>query len=226
MNARTFSNAMDELDEKYIMEALRCQKKAKKPGWVRWGVLAACLSMVATLGAWLLTGKPETIALSSGESLVFTKAESITRANLDMDATVRTLTEDELQAVFPGLPVTGHALFTTGDHQLLGVEGNIGNLKMVISATEQSILDTVIAGREACAEVGGIGVRAGYFLTDRNSKWERNVIYYATFQLGGSTIYLENAGPEAHREAVKAELAAVLETMIGWGGLNLDAIQG
>lgn len=43
MNAKKFSDAMSELDSKYIDEALNYRKKTKKPAWVKWGAMAACL---------------------------------------------------------------------------------------------------------------------------------------------------------------------------------------
>ena len=49
MNVKKFSNAMSELDTKYVDEALNYKKKAKKPGWIKWGAMAACLC-VAIIG--------------------------------------------------------------------------------------------------------------------------------------------------------------------------------
>lgn len=46
MNAKKFSDAMSELDSKYIDEALDYKKKAKKPVWVKWGAMAACLCLI------------------------------------------------------------------------------------------------------------------------------------------------------------------------------------
>ena len=43
MNTKKFSDAMSELDTKYIDEALNYKKKVKKPVWVKWGAVAACL---------------------------------------------------------------------------------------------------------------------------------------------------------------------------------------
>ena len=37
MNAKKFSDAMSELDNKYIDEALNYKKKVKKPIWIKWG---------------------------------------------------------------------------------------------------------------------------------------------------------------------------------------------
>ncbi len=41
---------MSELDTKYVDEALNYKKKAKKPGWVKWGAMAACFAVIAVLG--------------------------------------------------------------------------------------------------------------------------------------------------------------------------------
>ena len=46
MNAKKFSDAMSELDTKYVDEALNYKKKAKKPGWVKWSAMAACLCLI------------------------------------------------------------------------------------------------------------------------------------------------------------------------------------
>ena len=46
MNSKKFSEAMSELDSKYVDEAINYKKKAKKPVWVKWGVVAACLCLV------------------------------------------------------------------------------------------------------------------------------------------------------------------------------------
>lgn len=47
MNAKKFSEAMSELDSKYIEEALNYKKKAQKPVWIKWGAMAACLCLIA-----------------------------------------------------------------------------------------------------------------------------------------------------------------------------------
>ena len=50
MNAKKFSDAMSELDTKYVDEALNYKKKAgkkkKKQNWTKWGAMAACLCLV------------------------------------------------------------------------------------------------------------------------------------------------------------------------------------
>ena len=46
MNAKKFSEAMSELDTKYVDEAISYKKKTQKLIWVKWGVVAACLALV------------------------------------------------------------------------------------------------------------------------------------------------------------------------------------
>ena len=57
MNAKKFSDAMSELDTKYVDEALNYKKKAgkkkKKQNWTKWGAMAACLCLVI-VGAFAL----------------------------------------------------------------------------------------------------------------------------------------------------------------------------
>ena len=49
MNVNAFSNALGELDDRYISEAIGYTAK-KKHGWVKWGALAACLAVVVAVG--------------------------------------------------------------------------------------------------------------------------------------------------------------------------------
>lgn len=49
MNSKKFSEAMGELDSKYIDETIHYKKAGKKHSWTKWGSLAACLCLA--LGA-------------------------------------------------------------------------------------------------------------------------------------------------------------------------------
>lgn len=58
MNEKKFSDAMGELDSKYIDEALNYRKKAvqkaKKPGWIKWGAMAACFAVIVVTAVSIL----------------------------------------------------------------------------------------------------------------------------------------------------------------------------
>ena len=177
--------------------------------------------------------KTDIATLENGTEIVFVKSE-MTASSIDIDGTVTTrqLTEDEIATLFPNLPVTAHAIFKTSDMdagnspELIGFEGNIGNAKMVISTTNISLLDTEISGNEEISTVNGTSVTAGYFVTDPNSNGEQNAIYYATFKLGDSTIYVENAGAKTESETIKNDLATIIQELINNGALDLSAING
>ena len=215
MNAKKFSDAMSELDTKYVDEALNYKKKAKKPGWVKWGAMAACFVVIAVLGvgvfqSGLFGNKTDIATLDNGNEIIFVKSETA-GSSIDIDGTITTrrLTETEAASLFPNLTVTAHAVFRVDDtvsdsnKELIGFEGKIENAKVVISTTDIALLDTKIVGSEESSEVNGTSVTAGYFVTDRNSVGEQNVIYYATFKLGDSTVYVENAGAKTESESVK-----------------------
>lgn len=53
MNSKKFSEAMSELDSKYIDEAIHYKKKAKNPVWVKSGAAAACLVLMLAAGSIL-----------------------------------------------------------------------------------------------------------------------------------------------------------------------------
>ena len=50
MNAKKFSDAMNELDSKYIDEALNYKKKTKRHGWMKWGAMVACVTVAILAG--------------------------------------------------------------------------------------------------------------------------------------------------------------------------------
>ena len=54
MNTKKFSDAMSELDTKYVDEALSYKKKDKMPIWVKWEAIAACLCLMMPLTAFAI----------------------------------------------------------------------------------------------------------------------------------------------------------------------------
>ncbi len=77
MNAKKFSDAMSELDTKYVDEALNYKKKSQKPFWVKWGAMAACLCLIIS-GMFLLKhAEYNNIGGSDGIVMLFTEAEVV-----------------------------------------------------------------------------------------------------------------------------------------------------
>ena len=235
MNAKIFSDAMSGLDSKYVDEALNYKKKTKKYGRIKPGALAACFTAAIVLSAVLsLSGifpaRTDVATLSNGEMIVFVKSDHAGNSmTLDLDVIIRPLTEAEAEVLFPGLSVTAIALFqnsgadTGAAEELLGFEGQIGNIKMIISTSGVQLIDTEIAGAEKNTEINGTDVTAGYFVTDPNSRGEQNAIYYASFEMGGCIVYLENAGTKDDSETTKMELAEVIQELTENGELDLTS---
>ena len=48
MKKEEFAEVLGEINEKHILEA-RAERKAKKPVWVKWGAMAACLCLVVVV---------------------------------------------------------------------------------------------------------------------------------------------------------------------------------
>ncbi len=225
--------AMESMDDALISGAEAYKPPKKRPVWVKWGVMAACLCLVlcGALGVnRLLSDRTDTVTLHTGEKIVFEKTDAVSfDSALAFDVTTRSLTEEEAAAVFAGLPASAQAIFRSSDldagaqQELIGFDGRIGNVKAVISTSDVSLRDTEIAGTEETSEVNGVSIIAGYWITKPNSKGEQNVIYYAAFALGACKVYLENAGAKDEREAIKDQLAEVLQKVIENGEPDVAA---
>jgi len=230
---KKISEAVGNISTQHIEEAADYVVKRKNhtPMWSKIGLIAACFAVVTVLGigifqSGLFGNKTEIAVLDNGTEIVFVKSKTAVQSpELAFNVTTRQLTGEELAVLFPNLPVTVSAVF--GDNEkLLGFEGRIRNAKMVITTTDIPLLDTVIDGIEEESAVNGTSVAAGYFETDRNSIGEQNVIYYATFKLGDSTVYLENAGKKAESENIKNDLAVIIQEIINNGALDLSTVNG
>ena len=184
--------------------------------------LAACLAAAALAGAAVLRGaQTDPAVLADGSEMVFVKTSTApgSAASQDLDVWVRPLMEEESAACFPTLPFTGQALFSAepdqnGGRQLLGLEGHTGDVKLVISMTDQSMRDTFVGGLQRNTEVLGIPVTVGYAETNFRGG---GGIYYAEYAWGDGTVYVENFGTAGERERVKSELAATVQALIGGG---------
>lgn len=55
MNTKKFSEAMSEIDDKYIEEAANYERKQKNYSWIKWGAMAACLCVALIAGVLFKT---------------------------------------------------------------------------------------------------------------------------------------------------------------------------
>lgn len=64
MTTKKFSDAMSELDNKYIDEALNYKKKSRKSAWGKLGAIAACLCLIAAVGIMIPFGEHQDTVLA------------------------------------------------------------------------------------------------------------------------------------------------------------------
>ena len=229
MNAKKFSDAMSELDTKYVDEALNYKKKAKKPGWVKWGAMAACLCLVV-MGVFMFQNgrwSNHEVTLDNGDTLIFAKSDTVGSEQFEVkrsNVTSHVLTSSEINLLFNELSVSGVAYFDKESGQFVAIEGKMNDVLLAVTAPDEIFADTIINGEETISEIGGVPVSAGYFITDENSKGERTIIYYASFKLGQLTFYVEHAGIESTGDTVKTELANTVQCLIVNGELDIGVI--
>lgn len=229
MKGKRLLRALGEVDSQYINEAEPMKKTNKKVKWRKWMPIAACFTLVAVIGigifqSRLFETKTDIATLENGEKITFVKSDTLAATSLDLNVTIRALNDEEIKMLFDDLPVTANAYFDTDTHNTVGVEGKIGDVKLVVSTSGTKLLDVVIEGSEYTSTVGDTSVIAGYFVTNANSQGMKTVIYYATFNIGENSVYVEYSGAENERVAVKNELVDTILKLIENGEFDLSQI--
>jgi hypothetical protein len=184
--------------------------------------IAACLVVVIAITAifgnnagWF-GGKVYAVELDGG-TLNFYKSGAVGSGNLDfgVETNGRELTAEENGLLFGSMEATSYGLFNATDHTLLHVEGRAGNAKIILAAHGVPVADTVIETNRKTSEVNGIPVSAGYWITDKNSNGEQNIIFLASYEQDGVNVYAESAGRlgDGEEDKVMAEIANVINTL-------------
>lgn len=233
MRKNKISEAISNINEKYIDEANAYNSKAKsinKNAWLKWASVAACLALVTILGVGafmtdIFGGGEQIATLENGNTISFVKSNpATTNSDMYFPYKTRKLTESEIKTLFNDLPVTAYGIFDEKINSMVGLDGTVGDVKLIISAPHITLRDTIIEGKEKVSYVEGIPVNAGYFITSPNSKGERQVIYYASFTLGNNTVYVEHSGMKSDSEKVKNEITSVIQSLIELKEIDLAKI--
>lgn len=225
MKKERITETIGNINETYVNEAAaytETKQTVRRLNWVRWAAMAAslCLVIAAAFAVPGLFGGSDQIAtLGNGNEIKFVKTDG-TAAQFDIAFQISTkdLIGDEITKLFSDLPVTGYVLFNEEDGSILGIEGQYGDMKLLISAPGININDTVVDGAEQASDVDGVSVIAGYFTSGKT------VIYYASFALGDSTVYIENAGAKSEQETVKRDIVSAIQNLIALEQIDLTSI--
>lgn len=229
MNEKRILSSLGQVDEKYIKEADPVNKIHTANRWKKWSVIAACFAFAVIIGIGVFYSgwfgaKTDRIILADGETITFVKT-NMTASQSDLNVTIRELSAEEIEMLFGNLPITAHAYFDAEQHNIIGLGGTFEDMKMVVSTSGVRLLDTVIEGDEYTSTVDNTLIAAGYFVPKAGSQGGKTAIYYASFDIGENTIYLENAGLERDSEKIKQELADAIVQFIQNGAFDLSRIQ-
>lgn len=227
MRKTRISETIGNINQKYVNEANSYTGDTKIfhfPALMKHGAIVACIAMLIAIGFGVfqissLGGKEQIATLDNGNTISFVKASTgVPQLDSAFEVETRNLTNSEIEVLFGNLPIDAYALFSKENSSILGIEGRYEEMKLLVSTPIVNLKDTIIVGKEAVSEVDGISVNAGYFTNGTT------VIYYATFELGENTVYIENAGLKDESETVKNDIASAIQKLIALGQINLSDI--
>lgn len=227
MRKSRISESMGNIHQKYVNEATGYTgeaKAARRPAWMKWGAIAACFALVAVIGfgvfqSGLFGGNEQIATLDNGSKISFVKSDAgVAQLDIAFEIETRNLTDGEIEALFGDLPITAYALFNKEDSSILGLDGSYEDMKLLVSTPIVNLNCAVIEGEETVSDVDGVSVNAGYFTSGTT------VIYYATFELGENTVYIENAGLKDESETVKNDIASAIQKLIALEKIDLSNI--
>lgn len=234
MRKAIISQSIGNISINYVDEAAEYRVSAKTARlriWRKISAVAACIALVAALGISIFQSRDiedgdHIVTLDNGSILRFVRsdADETNKPAFGSDVESRRLSEDEINVLFNQMPVTANAHFSRADHSMIGLDGSIGNVKLMVAVPEATNSDLVNVGDGQASEVNGISVYAGYCITDSVSEGAQSVIYYATFALGDNTVYVEHEGSTDDGEAARTELTAIILMLIDNGSVDMGQI--
>lgn len=234
MTREKISDIIGNIDSKYVNKAAAYSARTKTAShnkWIKWSAVAACFALVAMIGIGVMRGgisgnMDERITLNSGETLLFASTKTDIGQRGDMAYLTFELTAEEVATLFGDFPVTAFAYYDEESDSVVGLEGEIGGVDMIMSKSGINLIDTVIdGGEEKISKIQDVNVSAGYCIA--NHSGNKVSLYFATFELGGNTYYLESGGLTGTEEATAARdgLISVMMCLIDKGEVDLAQIK-
>lgn len=217
LDAILVRNHSDKIkNEKVFIMSKTFNWKRLAPVAVCFVLLVAVTAVVGNNANWFRSSI-YTEALGESGVLSFYKSDvpAATSVDFGIGVTSRNLTADENKELFGNIGITSaYATFNNDDKSLLHVEAKAENTKIILAAPGLPTTDTVIDTNTEVSQINGVPVSAGYFITNKNSEGIRNIIYFASFTLGDISVYVELGGAEEESEAIRREIAFIIETII------------
>lgn len=195
-------------------------------------VTACLVAIVAVTGivgsnmGWF-GSKGYTVNLANGDSIVYhIGSTNVASIHVGYPVSSRKLTDAELDAILPETTERRSAIgtFREENGELLRVEGKLGDATIIFAQDNFPISDVVLEGNESSSSVNGIPVTTGYFVTSPNSRGEQSAIFFASFSIGNTNVYVECYGDKSDADAVSQETADLIFSIITKGEPDFSAI--
>ena len=204
------------------------KKRSRK--WHRYLIpVAACLLLIAAGYRFRLT-RPLHAELDNGMRITYHATQNgIGEAMYAYDYEIceRELTAEELHRLLPcsAQPDPCHAVFRAETGAFLRAETKIGEVHVHLAREGLPVTDVIVTGETSNAEIGGVPVTFGYFLTKPNSRGIRTAVLYAAFMREGLQVYLETGGDEAISEQLGADLGNLVCELLRQDAPDLSEIR-
>lgn len=224
----------DAVAEKRIRDAILSYADQKPKHAIRprrFLILAsAFLVMLAAIGFRLHNPKKLAVTLDNGMNVVY-DANIATAGNAmyayDYEIQTRELTAEELQQLLPCSvqPDSCHAVFRAETGEFERAETKIGKVHVHLAREGLPVTDDIVTGETANAEIYGVPVTFGFFLTKPNSRGIRTAVLYASYLREGLQVYLETGGDEANQEQLGTDLGNLVCELLAHDAPNLSEIR-
>ena len=185
MNAAQFSSALGKVNDKYIMEAITYERK-KKSGWLKWGVMAACLTLVLAIGIPVVVDQTQPMG---GEDIIEIKQAQSDDAYFNTEQiyrpTVIQVDKPQLDKQFPAtLPcysVIAETVFTEDIVRQFAekakLAGIFGSYSIETIRNGFTLINTDVAGSHSYENKGGYQICEAFMQESGVADWlhEQNI---------------------------------------------------
>lgn len=227
MKGKDLLRALSNVDDRFISEA---EEKKHGKSVIKFALpIAACfalvfavvLSMLNFQNMFLQSGVAHSgTAYENKYTLYFNKVVGINVSEIDIKGHFwKELTQEQKEKLLPGIAekyqIDGtvhysHAEGVTSVFEVYTVIKADGkNIKITIAQGEVA-KDCIVSGKPIFSEIEGVNVEAGIFVTDKNSKGERNYIYYADFSIDDIAYHVEYSGEKNDNDYFASVIADII----------------
>ena len=216
----------DRKDKVNYMSQRKNFKKFLIPVAARLVAIVAVTGIVGSNMGWF-GSKGYTVNLANGDSIVYhIGSTNVASIHVGYPVSSRKLTDAELDAILPETTERRSAIgtFREENGELLRVEGKLGDATIIFAQDNFPISDVVLEGNESSSSVNGIPVTTGYFVTSPHSRGEQSAIFFASFSIGNTNVYVECYGDKSDADAVSQETADLIFSIITKGEPDFSAI--